>query len=72
MATPQQVKGIMSSGGGFILPAAGMSEPDLRSMAHAAKTHGVTLTLKGVAHLSDQECRGIASAGKGHVIFDLT
>lgn len=70
--TALELKDIAASGGGIILDAKGYTTLELREIAIEAFKGKVKLTLKNVNSKTAFELRGIATAGKGCVVFDFT
>lgn len=69
MKSAIDLKRVVAAGGGLILDASRYSTLDLKSLAASAKAD---IVLKNVSEMSAMDMKNIASAGNGHVIFDLS
>jgi len=57
---------------GHVIVDAGIPHADLVVLAQAAAQWGSTLTIRGARVCTEQALTSVATAGRGHVTFDLT
>lgn len=69
MRSAMDLKRVVAAGGGLIIDASKYSILDLKGIAAVAKTD---IVLKNVSEMSAMDMKNIATAGNGHVIFDMT
>jgi hypothetical protein len=60
---------IVLAGGSLDISARGFTEEQLRMLALAAAAHNTRLTFRDLTHLTTENLRHIAIAGKGCVTF---
>ena len=71
MKTALDLKGIAQMGGNLIVDAIVYSAYDLKGVA-SLMNKGTTLTIKNADKFTAFECKGIAAAAPGQVIFDFS
>lgn len=69
MRSAIDLKRVVAAGGGLIIDATKFSALDIKAIAAAAKAD---IIIKNVSEMSTMDMKNIASAGNGHVVFDLT
>ena len=72
MRNVQELSGIALAGGGLVLDASKFSVEDLAKIALAAGggSHKAQLRIRNTKHLSANDLKGIALAGRGSVLFE--
>jgi hypothetical protein len=68
----EQLKAILSAGGGLVVEAPVMTVMQLRALCAAAAAGGGSLTIKGCSALGAALLGELAALAPGRVAFDLT
>ena len=70
--TSEQLKHIVSAGGGLVIDASTITLNQLRDIALAANTSKVSIIVKKLSGLTPVQLKDLANVAPGLVIFDLT
>ncbi len=70
--TVEQLKGIVSAGGGLVLDGSAFTLNQLRSIIAAAAAGNATVTLHGVCALTAVQLTELATLAPGRVMFETS
>jgi hypothetical protein len=70
--TLEQLRQIVTGGGGLVLDASAMSFNQIRDIIPAANTNKAMITLKNVSGMTAGQLLEIAGLAPGLVVFDLS
>jgi hypothetical protein len=71
MRSIDDLKAIVSFGGGLVVDAASVSVADLKTLASFAKPVGSQIRIVNAHTMTTDDMKAVASFGPGHVTFEL-
>jgi hypothetical protein len=70
--TTDQLKHIVTAGGGFVIDASTMTFNQIRDISAAAAKGKAKITLKNLSGLTSFQLNKLAALAPGMIVFDLT